>query len=227
MEQHRRVLIVDDNAMNVDVLRRILREEYELDSAADGEECLSKLPSFKPHMVLLDVMMPGMDGCETCKRIKTTPEGDAVQVILISGKGTAADRVHGYEALADDYVVKPFDHDELLAKVRAHFRLMSRKEKSIQQEEPEIAAGFRGLLGQVGVDIDEQIKMIETIQQELTDSGTESHDGLLHAMARLADMKKATRGQLISIQQRLQQGEIERSDSEDCVNPPALRSAPM
>ena len=123
MEQHGRVLIVDDNAMNVDVLRRILRKEYELDTAASGEECLAKLSAFEPQLVLLDIMMPGMDGYETCRRIKSGPLGDSVQVILVSSKGTAADRVQGYEALADDYVVRPFDHDELLHKVRAHFRL--------------------------------------------------------------------------------------------------------
>ena len=123
MEQRGRLLIVDDNAMNVDVLRRILRKECELDAAASGEECLAKLSAFEPQLVLLDIMMPGMDGYETCRRIKSGPLGDSVQVILVSSKGTAADRVQGYGALADDYVVRPFDHDELLHKVRAHFRL--------------------------------------------------------------------------------------------------------
>jgi DNA-binding response OmpR family regulator len=122
VEQRGRVLIVDDNAMNVDVLRRILRKEYELDTAASGEECLAKLSAFEPQLVLLDIMMPGMDGYETCRRIKSSPLGDSVQVILVSSKGTAADRVHGCEALADDYVVRPFDHDEMLSTVRAHFR---------------------------------------------------------------------------------------------------------
>jgi DNA-binding response OmpR family regulator len=121
-QQRGRVLIVDDNAMNVDVLRRILRKEFELETAASGRECLAKLPVFHPHLILLDIMMPGLDGYETCRRIKSSVTGDSVQVILVSGKGTAADRVRGYEAQADDYVVKPFDHDELLCKVRAFFR---------------------------------------------------------------------------------------------------------
>jgi DNA-binding response OmpR family regulator len=118
MERRKRVLIVDDNAMNVDVLHRILRKEFELDTATSGDECLAKLSTFKPQLVLLDIMMPGMDGYETCRRIKSGPSGDSVRVILVSGRGTAADRVHGYEALADDYVVKPFDHEELLHRVR-------------------------------------------------------------------------------------------------------------
>ena len=125
MEQHERILIVDDDEMNVDVLRRILRKEFELDSAGSGEECLAKLSAFNPQLVLLDIMMPGMDGYETCRRIKSSRLGDSIQVILVSGKGSASDRMHGCESLADDYVVKPFDHDELLYKVRAHLRLRS------------------------------------------------------------------------------------------------------
>jgi DNA-binding response OmpR family regulator len=128
VEQRQRVLIVDDNAMNVDVIRRILRKEFELETAASGEECLAKLLSFHPQLVLLDIMMPGMDGYETCRRIKSRPQGDSIQVIMVSGRGTAAERVHGYECLADDYIVKPFDHDELLHKVRTHLRLSAPQE---------------------------------------------------------------------------------------------------
>ena len=118
-----RILIVDDIATNVDILRRILRKDYDLDTAASGEECLAKLPAFKPQLVLLDIMMPGIDGYETCRRIKSSDLGQFIQVILVSGKGSAAERLQGYEAQADDYIVKPFNHEELLSKVRVHFRL--------------------------------------------------------------------------------------------------------
>ena len=70
MDPKGRILIVDDNATNVDILRRILRKEYDLETAANGEECLAKIPAFKPQLVLLDIMMPGIDGYETCRRIK-------------------------------------------------------------------------------------------------------------------------------------------------------------
>ncbi len=118
-----RILIVDDLPTNVDILRRILRKDYELDTAASGEECLAKLPVFKPQIVLLDIMMPGIDGYEVCHRIKSSDLGDYIQVILVSGKGSAAERLQGYQAQADDYLVKPFNHEELLCKVRVHFRL--------------------------------------------------------------------------------------------------------
>ncbi len=203
MEQRGRVLIVDDNAMNVNVLRRILRKEYELDAAASGEECLAKLSAFKPQLVLLDIMMPGMDGYETCRRIKSGPLGDAVQVILVSGKGTTADRVHGYEAQADDYVVKPFDHEELLSKVRAHFRLRNLRVESEPHEAHESLARLCRLVSQMSIDINEHSHLIEQIQRELSVSGAESPDALIHAMVRLADTNKATQGRLAAAERKL------------------------
>jgi response regulator RpfG family c-di-GMP phosphodiesterase len=139
MEQHGRILIVDDNATNLDILRRILRKDYDLATAASGEECLSAVPTFKPQLVLLDIMMPGMDGYEACRRIKSSAIGEFVQVILVSGKGSTAERIKGYEAQADDYIVKPFNHEELLSKVRVQFRLWdAQRQLSIAKEQLEI-----------------------------------------------------------------------------------------
>lgn len=124
-----RVLIVDDSPEMLGLLQALLRKEYELAVATSGEECLEKLRQFSPDLVLLDVMMPGIDGYETCRRIKSGPCGDFVQVVLVSAKGSAQERLEGYQAGADDYVAKPFDHQELLAKVRVQFRLRSTLEK--------------------------------------------------------------------------------------------------
>jgi len=118
-----RILIVDDSPTNVEILRELLYDHYELETAASGEECLQKLLTFSPDLVLLDVMMPGIDGYETCRRIKQSPCGNFTQVILVTGKATMSERLQGYEVGADDYVVKPFDHDEFLAKVRVQFRM--------------------------------------------------------------------------------------------------------
>ena len=118
-----RVLVVDDHPMNRDILRKILHAEYDVKTAADGEECIRSVAEFRPHLVLLDIMMPGIDGYEVCRRIKSDTAGTFVQVILVSGKGSAAERLQGYEAMADDYLVKPFNHDELRSKVRVQFRL--------------------------------------------------------------------------------------------------------
>ena len=205
MEEQRRVLIVDDNAMNVGVLSRILRKEYDLETAADGEECLTKLSAFKPQLVLLDIMMPGIDGYETCRRIKSSSLGDSVQVILVSSKGTTADRVHGYEVLADDYVVKPFDHNELLSKVRAHFRLRNLRVDLAEHQANEALSRLCSLVSQMSLDIHEHTALIEEIQRELNVSGTDDPDVLIHAMVRLADTNKATQERLASAERKLRE----------------------
>lgn len=125
-----RILIVDDVPTNVDILRRILRKDYDLETAGSGEECLAKLAAFDPQLVLLDIMMPGIDGFETCRRIKASDRGGSIQVILVSGKGSLAERLNGYASQADDYVIKPFDHEEMLSKVRVHLHWPSHRDSS-------------------------------------------------------------------------------------------------
>jgi putative two-component system response regulator len=118
-----RILLVDDSEINLRLLEKLFRDDYELARSFSGEECLEKLRDFEPDLVLLDIMMAGMDGYETCRRIKSSPVGKFTQVILVSAKATTAERLKGYEVGADDYIVKPFDNDELRAKVRINFRL--------------------------------------------------------------------------------------------------------
>ncbi len=204
MEKRGKILIVDDNAINVDILRMILRKEYELEMADSGEACLEKLAAFKPELVLLDIMMAGIDGYETCRRIKSGSLGGFVQVILVSGKGTPADRVRGYEALADDYVVKPFDHDEMLSKVRAHFRLRKMQLDRDRVGAQELAE-FCRLVDQMIADIGEHSSLIEKIQWELISSESKNPDTIIQAMVRLADTNKATRERLALAEDKLRE----------------------
>jgi putative two-component system response regulator len=140
--QRGKILIVDDNPTNLDILGRLLRKDFELETAANGEQCLAKIGDFRPQLVLLDIMMPGIDGYETCRRIKSSVIGSLVQVILVSGKGSPAERVQGYEAQADDYIVKPFDHEELRSKVRVQFRLSeAQRQLTLARDQLEIYAG--------------------------------------------------------------------------------------
>jgi putative two-component system response regulator len=118
-----RILIVDDSRVTVGMLEDLLAGDYELEQAFSGEECLEKLSVFRPELVLLDIVMPGIDGYDVCQKIKASPLGGFIQVILISGKASAAERLRGYAFGADDYLVKPFDPAELLAKIQIHFRL--------------------------------------------------------------------------------------------------------
>ncbi|MBC8354710.1 MAG: response regulator [Planctomycetes bacterium] len=123
MKSKGRILIVDDKPINISILCALLEPEFTLETAGNGEECLEKCRRFEPDLVLLDIVMPGINGYEVCHRIKSSPVGGFTQVILVSGRASPEERLQGYESQADDYIVKPFDHDELLWKVRVQFRL--------------------------------------------------------------------------------------------------------
>jgi len=118
-----KVLVCDDDSLNLDVIREILAQESEVATESSGEACLERLSEFQPDVVLLDIMMPGMDGYETARRIADRCTGQVPQIVFVSAHATAERRLQGYEAGGDDYISKPFDHDELLAKVRVHARL--------------------------------------------------------------------------------------------------------
>jgi signal transduction histidine kinase len=127
-ESHGSILIVDDHPRNVAILVKILAGKYRVTTAASGEEALASFSDFHPDLVLLDVMMPGIDGYETCRRLRSMREGRAAKILMVSAKAMVSERIVGYEAGADDYIVKPFDELELLAKVRVYMRLKSVEE---------------------------------------------------------------------------------------------------
>jgi two-component system response regulator MprA len=115
-----RILVVDDDPQILSVLKRGLAfEGYTVDTAESGEKALAIALHTPPDLVILDIMMPGLDGLEVTKRLR---EGSDVPVLLLTAKGTIPDRVAGLDAGADDYLVKPFALDELLARVRALLR---------------------------------------------------------------------------------------------------------
>jgi adenylate cyclase len=119
-----KILIVDDEPFNLDLLEQELMEfDYVIERAADGVEALEKTASFKPDIILLDFMMPRMNGLEVVKRLREDQNHKGIPVILLTAKATQEDKVAGLDAGADDYVTKPFDAVELLARVRAMMRL--------------------------------------------------------------------------------------------------------
>jgi class 3 adenylate cyclase len=119
-----KILIVDDEPFNLDLLEQELMEyDYVMERANDGVEALEKTRSFKPDVILLDFMMPRMNGLEVVKRLREDQEHKGIPVILLTAKATQEDKVAGLDAGADDYVTKPFDSIELLARVRAMMRL--------------------------------------------------------------------------------------------------------
>src|SRR5688500_14281855 len=114
-----KVLVVDDVPANVVVLERFLRAEgYDVCTAADGATALARVAAEQPDIVLLDVVMPGIDGFEVCRRIKENPATRLLPVVLITAINDREKRIHGVNLGADDFVTKPVDLQELRARVR-------------------------------------------------------------------------------------------------------------
>jgi class 3 adenylate cyclase len=118
------ILVVDDVPDNVDILQmRLESQGYEVITAGDGVEALEKIRALLPDLVLLDVMMPKLDGIETVKRLKADASLPFIPVILVTAKADASDVIGGLEAGGDDYLTKPVDHAALSARVRAMLRI--------------------------------------------------------------------------------------------------------
>jgi putative two-component system response regulator len=121
---HARVLVADDEAAVGELLRRVLvKEGYAVEVVSDGVAALAAVPRYKPHLVLLDVNMPGQNGIEVCRRIKQDPAHRLTPVVLITGMAQREKRIEGVEAGADDFLSKPVDNQELLARVRTLVRI--------------------------------------------------------------------------------------------------------
>ena len=115
-----RILIVDDDPEIISFVRTgLVYEGYAVDTAASGSEALARARETAPDLVVLDVMMPGLSGIDVARRLR---QAGNVPILMLTAKGTTADKVAGLEAGADDYLVKPFDFEELLARIRALLR---------------------------------------------------------------------------------------------------------
>jgi serine phosphatase RsbU (regulator of sigma subunit) len=138
-----RILIVDDAPAVLQSVAEILKGRgYQLSAAAGGAQALELLGRLRPDLILLDVMMPGMDGVETCRRIKETPGGREIPVIFLTGKAETADVVRGFEAGAVDYVAKPFNPPELLARISTHLTI-DRLRRSLEEKNQALAEAHR------------------------------------------------------------------------------------
>ncbi|PKH37221.1 adenylate cyclase [Nocardioides alpinus] len=148
------VLAVDDQPQNLRLLDAVLSPRgYHVLTAAGGQEALDLLLSENVDVVLLDVQMPGMDGCEVCRRIRRDPRTAFLPVVMITA-GAAAQRLEGLEAGADDFITKPFDQAELLARVRSLARLKSYHD-TVRRQAGEIAGWNRELEARVSAQVSE------------------------------------------------------------------------
>ncbi len=144
-----RILIVDDNPTNLKVLSDALRDQGWITLVAtDGESALEQIEYALPDLILLDVMMPGIDGFETCRKLKSNPKTQRLPIIFMTALSDTLDKVKGLELGAVDYITKPFQHEEVLARVKLHlnlFYLNTRLEQRVIERTQELEASFNQL----------------------------------------------------------------------------------
>lgn len=128
IEERPKVLVVDDEPFNLEIMQEILEEEYEVSYVKSGAECMELVGSLMPDVVLLDVNMPGMSGYEVCQQIKENKKTMDIPVTFVSALDTLAERLAGYEVGGDDYICKPFEASELLSKVTIAVKYKKEKE---------------------------------------------------------------------------------------------------
>jgi DNA-binding response OmpR family regulator len=114
------ILIIDDDATTLKLVKVVLqRAGYTIVTATNGSEGLRKVDEYRPHLVLLDLIMPGMDGFQVCRELRKHPEFTKLPVIVFSSLDRPAEQRHAYESGSDDYLIKPIRLEDLLEKVRA------------------------------------------------------------------------------------------------------------
>ncbi len=137
-----RILVVDDDAHITELIKLYMEKEgYEVFTAANGQEGVEKFKAVQPKIVILDIMLPVMDGMQVCNEIRRI---DNTPIIMLSAKGEVFDKVLGLELGADDYMVKPFEPKELIARVKALLR------RSVQKDETATSVSYDGLLINIG-----------------------------------------------------------------------------
>jgi signal transduction histidine kinase/DNA-binding response OmpR family regulator len=138
-----RILLADDNADMRDYVRRLLETRYEVEAVADGEAALEAIARVRPDLVLTDVMMPRLDGMQLLARLRSDPPTSTIPIILLSARAGEESRVHGMQAGADDYLIKPFSARELLARVEAHVKMARFRrdaEQALRESEQQLSA---------------------------------------------------------------------------------------
>lgn len=150
------IVIVDDNPVNLDFSERVLQEKYKVTKLISGEQLLKFLTRVRPDMILLDIQMPGISGYEVLRRIRQDPAVETIPVIFITGQQDAGSEREGFRLGAQDFIVKPFDREVMLARVRAQLELyqyrneleelVRRKTRRIEELQHTITAGWAEMI---------------------------------------------------------------------------------
>lgn len=143
--EKKRILIVDDDENIAELISLyLLKECFDTEIVGDGEQALVKFKEYKPQLILLDIMLPGIDGYDVCREIRKSSN---VPIIMLSAKGEVFDKVLGLKIGADDYMIKPFDSNEMVARVQAVLRRVSQNEAADEtaSEEEKDCVKYDGL----------------------------------------------------------------------------------
>jgi DNA-binding response OmpR family regulator len=179
------VFIVDDVPKNLQVLGNTLRNrDYNISVATSGEQALSMMDKILPDLILLDVIMPGIDGFQVCKKLKTSEKTKDIPVIFLTAKTQTEDIVKGFELGAVDYVTKPFNKEELLARVHTQLALRNAQKEIVEINQPltDIKDNCEHFLSSIDkksltgeqenylAKVKEGVEKIQTILKKFTDS---------------------------------------------------------
>ena len=165
-----KILAVDDEPFNLEIIEEILEElDFELRLASSGQECLSMVEEYMPQVILLDVSMPKMNGYEVCKELKANPITHDIIVMFVSARGTVEERMEGYSVGAEDYIVKPFGHDELKQKLQKLNQVLLEKQQLEKQVKEATSTAFNAMansseMGQI-VNYVEHIGFINDVEE--------------------------------------------------------------
>ncbi|MFJ3228071.1 response regulator transcription factor [Streptomyces sp. NPDC086783] len=181
---HTVLLAEDDRAIRHALERALTLEGYEVTAVADGVAALAQAHRKAPDVLVLDVMMPGIDGLQVCRVLRA--EGDRTPVLMLTALVETADRIAGLDAGADDYVVKPFDVEEVFARLRALLRRTGSGDPAVPGAAGDVPAGPRGQVAAAGLRIDAQARRAWRGDRELELTRTEFE--LLELLVRNADI---------------------------------------
>ena len=166
-----KILIVEDNIDTVDLLRKRLRADgYDTGEAYDGEEGLKKVIEYEPDLIVLDIMMPKLDGFQVCRRLKEDENTRHIPVIILTAKGDVDSTVKGLDIGGDDYLAKPFDYKELVARIHSLLRKKAEREKRLEDER---AAALQQMMDQVAHEIRNPLVSIGGFARRVSDSLSE------------------------------------------------------
>ena len=174
----RRILVVEDDRVIADaVARRLVSEGYHVDAVHDGPAAVTAAAAVRYDAVVLDLLLPGMDGLEVCRRVQA---GRPVPVLMLTARAEETDRIVGLGVGADDYLTKPFSPRELVARVRALIRRVDRAAELLGERLAEEAAGARIDIGGLRIDLAARQVLLDGVPVHLT----RTEFDLLHALAR-------------------------------------------